>query len=456
MKRILPVLLLITLLAACRPAEIAPATATLPAPATATLASTAAPLPAPTTIAGALMVDPGYDLGPISPYLFGTNYGPMQAVVQERMPDVAGAGFTVLRFPAGAWSDQMDLIPFQIDMFMDFCKQVGATATITVRLLNGTPEKAAELVRYTNIEKKYGVKYWSIGNEPNLYEAQHQGPYDTLMFNPQWRAIALAMKAVDPSILLMGPETSQWNSSYATTPKDSAGRDWMTEFLKANGDLLDIVTVHRYPMYSPTNGPVTVQQLRDDTHTWLAQIDYLNKLVYEQTGKHLPQAWTEVNSDPSSTMFNPVSPDSFYNAIWYADVLGQMMQGKVFMVNQWVISQRGGGLGLLNGAAIRPTFYVFPLYKNFGRQQVFAASGVKDVDIFAATRADGTLTLMVINLGDSPQSIPLKIAGKQPTTAALWRLDASHNAEILGPQTLPADGTLSLPAQSASLYVIAP
>ncbi len=436
------------LLAACGPAK---PTVAVPS---STPSPTLAPTVIPTAVPGTLSVDPAIDLGPISPYLYGTNYGPMQAVVAERMPDVELAGFTVLRFPAGAWSDQMDLIPFQIDMFMAFCKQVGATPTITVRLLNGTPEKAAELVRYTNIEKKYGVVYWSIGNEPNLYEAQHQGPYDTVMFNKQWRPIAEAMKAVDPTIKLMGPETSQWNSSLATTPKDNAGRDWMTEFLKANGDLVDIVTVHRYPMYSPTNGPVTVQQLRDDTHTWLAQIDYLNSLVFQLTGKHLPQAWTEVNSDPSSTMFNPASPDSFYNAIWYADVLGQMLQGKVFMVNQWVISQRGGGLGLLYGPDIRPTFYVFPLYKHFGSKQVFAASGIKDVDIFASTRPDGTLTLMIINLSDTEQRVPLQVAGQGVNEAELWLLDKTHNAEDMGVQSLPDDQTLVLPAQSASLYVI--
>jgi alpha-L-arabinofuranosidase len=325
-----------------------------------------------------------------------------------------------------------------------------------VRLLNGKPGTAAELVRYTNIEKKYGVVYWSIGNEPNLYEAQHQGPYDTVTFNKQWRAIALAMKAVDPTIKLMGPETSQWNSSLSTTPKDSAGRDWMTEFLKANGDLVDVVTVHRYPMYSPTNGPVTVQQLRDDTRTWLAQIDYLNSLVFQITGKHLPQAWTEVNSDPSSAMFNPASPDSFYNAIWYADVLGQMLTGKAFMVNQWVISQRGGGLGLLNGTDIRPTFYVFPLYRNFGSEQVFAASGVPDVDIFAAKRPDGALTLMVINLSDAGQSIPLKIQGSHPTDANVWLLDATHNAVNMGLHSFPDAGSLTLPPQSASLYIFNP
>ena len=177
-------------------------------------------------------------------------------------------------------------------------------------------------------------------------------------------------------------------------------RDWMTEFLKANGDLLDVVTVHRYPMHSPSNGPVTVQQLRENTRKWITEVEYLRSLTKEILGKELPIAVTEVNSDPSSAMLQEVSPDSFYNAIWYADILGQMMNADVFMVNQWVLSQRSTGLGLFQGENIRPTYYVFPLYKNFGSEQVYAASGVTDVDIFAATREDGTLTLMVINLSD--------------------------------------------------------
>jgi len=135
-------------------------------------------------------------------------------------------------------------------------------------------------------------------------------------------------------------------------------------------------------------------------------------------------------------------------------VLGQMIQGKVFMVNQWVISQRSGGLGLLYGADIRPTFYVFPLYKHFGSQQVQAASGVKDVDIFAATRPDGTLTLMIINLGDAEETVTLSVSGQAPVEADLWLLDKTHNAQDMGVQTLSDEGTLVLPAQSASLYVM--
>ena len=412
--------------------------------------------PASTPIPDTLFIDLRTDLGPISPYLYGSNYGPMHAVALDMMPLVEGAGFTTLRFPGGAWTDTADMKPFQIDQLMIFAKQVDAMPTISVRLLDGKPETAAELVRYTNIQKKYGVIYWSIGNEPNIFTQLGQADYEYTieMLNEQWRKIALAMKEADPTIKLMGPELSQWNDSYETTPKDSGGRDWMTEFLKVNGDLVDVVTVHRYPMHSPTHGPVTVQQLRGNTRKWVTEVEYLRTLIKEITGRELPIAITELNSDPSNAQLQEVSPDSFYNAIWYADTLGQLMNADVFMVNQWVLSQRSTGLGLFKGSEIRPTFYVFSLYKNFGSQQVYAASGVADVDIFAAKREDETLTLMVINLSDTEQNIPLQVKGKKLTEAEIWLLDASHNAENLGTQTFLSNGMVTLPAQSATLYVI--
>jgi hypothetical protein len=419
------------------------------------LLSACGPAPAPTPLPEALFVDPDTSLGPISPYLFGTNYGPMHAVPPEMMPLVEEAGFTVLRFPGGAWTDAVDVKPFQIDMLMTFAAQVGAMPTISVRLLDGSPETAAELVRYTNLEKQYGVTYWSIGNEPSIYTELGQADYDytTENLNRDWRAIAVAMKEADPSIKLIGPEIHQWNESLETTPKDSAGRDWMTEFLKTNGDLVDVVSVHRYPLYAP-NRPVTVQDLRENTRKWVAEIEYLRGLVREVAGRDLPIAVTEVNSDPSATMLQEASPDSFYNAIWYADVLGQMMSVDVFMVNQWVLSQRSTGLGLLQGTTVRPTFYVFPLYKNFGREHLYAASDVPEVDIFAARREDGALTLMVINLSDVEQRVPLQVKGVQLRDAEVWRLDADHLAENLGSQPFSADDTVVLPPQSVTLYVI--
>jgi hypothetical protein len=418
------------------------------------------PIPTPTTastpVPGVLYVDPGTDLGPISPYIFGTNYGPMQAVPMDMMPLVLNAGFTALRWPGGAWGDSADMQPFQVDQFVLFYKQLGALPTISVRLLGGTPEKAAELVRYTNIEKQYGVVYWSIGNEPTLYESQTHEPYDTVTFDQQWRAIAEAMKAVDPTIKLMGPELHQWGVNLASTLKDSSGRDWMTEFLKANGDLVDVVTVHRYPLYKPAGQVVTVDDLRNNTAEWPQLITYLRSLIHDITGRDIPIAITEVNSSPTSAFGGAATPDTIYNAIWYADVLGRLIQQHVFMVNQWVISQRSGGLGLIHGSDARPSLYVFYLYKNFGSEEIYASSDVADVTVYAARRSDGTLTILVINMADIALQVPLQVEGGTPTQAEVWLLDAAHNAEDLGPQAIPASGILSLPAQSATLYVIAP
>lgn len=95
-------------------------------------------------------------------------------------------------------------------MLVTFAEQVGAMPTISVRLLGGDPETAAELVRYTNIEKKYRVTYWSIGNEPSYYTQGNYADYDytTENLNRDWRAIAAAMKDVDPAIKPMGPRST--------------------------------------------------------------------------------------------------------------------------------------------------------------------------------------------------------------------------------------------------------
>jgi hypothetical protein len=394
------------------------------------------------------------DLGPISSYIYGSNYGPWTAVPVDMLQVAYDSHLTVLRWPGGAWGDQNEIRAYQLDSFMDFCKKMGAIPSISVRLLNGTPEAAAALVRYANIEKGYNIQYWSIGNEPTLFEAQIKQTYDTVRFNREWRLIAQAMKAVDSQIKLMGPELHQWGTSLQTTLKDSSGRDWMTEFLKANGDLVDIVTVHRYPMYHMDGKPSTVDELRQNTLEWGDMAVYLRNLIHETTGRDIPVAFTEVNSDPTNVNQGVASPDSFYNAIWYADVLGRLIQQRVFMVNNFVLAVRTGGLGLIQGSEIRPTYYVFQMYNHFGNEQVYASSGVTDVTVYAAKRGDGTLTILIINLSDTEQHVPLQVRSVASSRAEVWLFDATHNAEDLGQQSLPLDGALVLPAQSITLYAI--
>ncbi|MEJ5224478.1 MAG: hypothetical protein WHV44_08485 [Anaerolineales bacterium] len=408
------------------------------------------PLPPPTPIPTPV------DLGKISPLLRGSNYGPWVAVPVNMLDAAYNAKIAVIRFPGGAWGDRNTLRDYQIDAFMDFCKKAGATATISVNLRDGTPEQAAELVRYVNITKKYGIIYWAIGNEPTLYAQEvGVGPYGVADYNRDFRAFAKAMKAVDPSIKLMGPELHQYAVDPNARPKDASGLDWMDEFLRANGDLVDVVTFHRYPFGTS----ITPDDLRRNAREWDDLVIALRGRIHELTGRDIPIALTEVNTHYNPAVGGIATPDSHFNAVWLADVFGQMVAQDVLMFNHWLLSTSGsnqGGWGMISRSGVRPSYYVYQLYALFGTQRVYAASGIENVSIYAAKRPDGALTLMIINLNDDLARAPLQVAGKTPASAQLFLLDPSHNAQDMGVVPLPADGVLDLPGQSVSLYVVTP
>jgi len=444
-KSLTSLILFLSFLAGCTPsAPVLPTPTPEPAP-------TLVPTPRPNS----LYVNPGQSLGPISPLVYGSNYGPWAAVPAARLTEAEASGVTVLRFPGGEWGDRNDLKPYQIDAFMAFCQRLNATATINIRTMKGTPEAAAELVRYVNLERKYGIRYWAIGNEPQFYEAALGEPYGVDRFNREFRTLAAAMKAVDPGIQIIGPELTNFGPDPEKNPKDSTGKDWMIEFLRANGDIVDVVSIHRYPFPANNFAPArTMDDLRQDTAHWDPTLQYLRSLIQEETGRELPIAVTEANSDWTKANGGEATPDSFYNAIWWADSLGRMIRERVILVNHWILAYASGGWGLVAPAGPRPTYYVYQVYKNFGEELLYSASDVADVSIYAARRKDGALTLMVINLADSPQRVTLDIVGSAPQTASVILLDPTHNAADLGEQPFLDDDHLVLPPQSVTLYIL--
>lgn len=450
------------LLAACdRSADQTP----IPAPGetpTATPVPTATPLPTltpvPTPVPGGLAVDAALDLGPISPLIYGANYGPWAVVPYDLLPEAEAAGIRFLRYPGGEWGDQNDLRAYQIDQFIAFAEQIGAEPHICVRLRGGTPEASAELVRMANVEKGYGVRYWSIGNEPNIY------PEDDLMdteeYNAAWRAHAEAMRAVDPGILFVGPNVTGYTGNPATDPRDDAGRDWMREFLLSNGDLVDVVAIHYYPFPSSVNAPpATIDQLRANTPRWDALMVNLRALIRETTGRDLPIAIGEFNSHWNHAVGGEGTPDSFYNAIWLGDVLGRLIRQKVEIAAFFMLRAGGGfgGFGILGDREVYPTYYVYQIYQRFGSSLVYSSSDDPDVSIYAALRDDGALTLVVINLGSEAQEKRLMLEGFEPAgPAEVWLFDAEHQAERVGEQVVADGVSLALPAQSISLLILEP
>lgn len=396
-----------------------------------------------------LRVDAAQELGEISPYVYGANFGPLSAIPPDLIEAAQQSGITFLRYPGGRWGDLNDLQSYQIDAYIKVAEMIGAEPSIHVRLENGTPEAAAALVRYTNIENDYQVRYWYVGNEPNLFDN-----YTTEEYNVQWRAIAEAMLAVDPELILIGPEVSQYNGTPEVDPRDSEGRDWLREFLLANGDLVDVIAVHRYP-FPRGNQRTTIEDLRANVTEWDHILPSMRRVIAETTGRDIPVAITEANSHWSAALGGEASPDSHYNAIWWADVLGRLIQHDPFIVGYFDLqsNNRRGGWGLMATYEVRPTYYVYQIYRQFGQKRVFAESGTEGVSVYAARRDDGALTLIVVNLTDSAQTLPLKIENFASAQASVWVFDAEHVVEPAAPLPFAEDMTLELTPQSISLYI---
>ena len=89
-----------------------------------------------------------------------------------------------MRYPGGSYADiyhwRDNTAPggyvapdTDFDHFMAGVQRAGAQAMVIANYGTGTPQEAADWVRYANVTKGYGVKYWEIGNE--LYGNGHYG-----------------------------------------------------------------------------------------------------------------------------------------------------------------------------------------------------------------------------------------------------------------------------------------
>ncbi|MCU0515077.1 MAG: hypothetical protein MUE40_21180 [Anaerolineae bacterium] len=282
--------------------------------------------------------------------------------------------------------------------------------------------------------------------------------YSVADLNAQWRPIAEAMLAVDPNIILIGPDLSQYPGTAAENPRDVNGTDWLEGFLEVNGDMVDIVAVHRYPFPRGNRSITRVDDLRNNAREWETIIPFLRAAVERSTGGTRPVAVTEINSHWSRVSEGEATPDSFYNAIWYADVLGRLIRQRVEIVTYFEFyGAEGRPLSLIDRYVVRPTYYTYQLYSRFGTTLVSATAPDDLVTIYAATREDGALTLMIVNLADDAQTRTLALTGFTPGgPAAVFRLDAEHNAASLGTTALDAGSLITLPGQSVTLYILPP
>ncbi len=283
-----------------------------------------------------------------------------------------------------------------LEKFVLFARGTGVEPILQVRA--GFPEEAADWVRYCNIEKKLNVKYWTVGDEPDLYESKSINPayenYSAYDYINDFRADYNAMKLQDPTLYVLGPELAFKYSA-------SQG-DWLRPFLKYNGDIIDMVSLHRFGI---TDGAdLSLRKLRGLLRAEPILLRELRDVVYENTDVYVPVLVTGGNlcsAGVTSVQKDAVDPRGIWAGLWEANEMG-LISGEGFNFGIFTHFWGRDGLEYISEKGPHSAYWVLKMIaEKFKGRAVQAQTQMRDLTVYARQDPENRdVVLVLINEGD--------------------------------------------------------
>jgi hypothetical protein len=327
--------------------------------------------------------------------------------------------------------------------FMNSLKPKGIPLII-VNFGSGTPQMAAAWVKYANVTKKYGIKYWEIGNEMGGHW-ECGGPLNTRDYARRYIEFYEAMKAADPSITIVA------QCGYADSSEVYDGVQSLKDFvdrlaLDKKEKYLDAFSYHDYP-----NWGQPVSQLLDTPPTSMA--DRIKSIREQLKGypslSEVPLWVSEFNTS------DHVIPDisvHLENALWITQYILEF--GRTFgprgFATMWDTLNGGTAIKDPKGAdhgymqaeegpyqyQERADYWAMRMMTNDWaipgddrlHQMVQAQGPVSWLASYADYRPDGTLSLLVVNKNpNSSIKTKVQIKGFNPDSSAKgWVFDKNN------------------------------
>ncbi|VGO14513.1 Intracellular exo-alpha-(1-_5)-L-arabinofuranosidase 1 [Pontiella desulfatans] len=289
----------------------------------------------------------------------------------------------------------------------EFAKDKGSHSIVTVNVGSGTPEMAAEWVRWANLEMGYGVEYWEIGNElEGRWEMGSTLPDGSRMtgevYAQRFIEYAKAMKAVDPSIKIGGPTAASTRAPF------------MEALLRDAGEHVDFISFHTYPVERHLAGErEMVEQAFSLQEPMTRYRGLVEKYQPHRVGE-IEFAITEWNSK----VLEDRHTGELLNGLWSAIFVGEMFREGVTFATQWdlLTTTEEGGHGLFHFAGRcmpKSQYWGLYLWSKYMGNQLVASELKGNGDAYAVvTRDDGRLYAMVVNVSrDAFAEIELDVPG---------------------------------------------
>ncbi len=340
---------------------------------------------------------------------------------------------------------------WNVKQLHDIVETFDAEAVVTVNLGTGTPEMAAEWVRWANKKNNYNVRYWELGNElEGRWELGHILPDGTEItgeiYAQRFLAFAKAMKAVDPAIQTGGPASSSDRGAF------------IKELLRDAGAEVDFISFHTYPV---KNRQKTETEFFDEVFSLEPAINRIRDWIKQyqpDRQKNIEIAVTEWNS---KVVEDRVTAD-LMNGLWCSMWIGELFRNGVSFANQWdmMTATETGGHGLFyfdpfdfeqpgvpqdemnrQFKSFDPTcipkgqYWALYLWSRFMGDELIASALSDAPDIYAAvTRSIDGLQILLVN-HSRENTAPIQLNSTRPLAQQAAAVQLSHREYFWNPNT---------------------
>lgn len=351
--------------------------------------------------------------------------GELEAALKDEGARIRSLRLPVLRLSGLGQADQTLAVDLQqLDSFVAFAKEMGAEPVIEVPVNRDAASRSAEWVRHCNLEKKYGITYWALGDAPDLDGPEGLVPrksYDVYHYINDFRDLYNAMKRVDPSILLLGPELA-WRYS-------AVGEDWLSPFLQYDGDIVNVASLHHHAVLNA--GDLSPRAIQDDLRRKQVVLRNARNKVSENVDNYIPLAVTGGSAcAQAAALKEDEDPGNFWEALWTAESIATLLRERVGL---GIFSHPEGiGSGLVVKDVPGPVYWVMSLFSRESQGKLIMAQ-VQNANVTAVAFQDPKtrdVTLFLVNQGDRYYRAKILLNGKESSLTVDAGLDQGYDFEI--------------------------
>lgn len=363
------------------------------------------------------------------------------------------SGVTSIRIGGHEYDKNM---PSKVKL-LDWVKHIqGMNAEVILQVSQyGTPEAAADMVKYFNLDLVTGkpIKYWNIGNEPWLQANRPSVTTVGALVEKYFKPIAAAMKAVDPTIKIYGPDFAYYIDEAMDDlfggKNDISGKVPGQDYYFCDG-----ISWHRYPQDENIN--LAYEGIEDFKKTIVkckAKVTSTN-VKHNRTGNNaLGWGIGEFNGRGGKQVH------TWENGQMFGGILDLCMKYEATYATTWSMFENGGSrqgtdFSFIDGANMtpRPSYrHMQMVAQNFKGIYVEGKSSQTDIITFGSIDGN-TISVMIMNRANKTISYTLHLNNTGVTSENKVQLNIDANSSLSHSNSIGALSTHTLVFKNNEIF----